>query len=421
MSIEGGRKQEHTGTFSVALQLEAGILTLDNKDIVKIYFIEDIFSFSMVGKIQFFDNIGLMEYGPITGNEKLILAYGEEENWELVFDIFKISRVVQMSGPESGTMNMIEILFVDEMFLSLTQKKYSKSWKDEYISDIVEDISMNMLEIRLKQIERTNEKLPYFYIPYWTASTAINWLIKRASSFVTDTAGYLFYNNIEGTNFVTLEKLLQQTQILKLSEEDTGEYHFEDINMFMYNKILGWSISGIDNLSLKELKGGHKLGYDFTKKELLEPSFEYSTSIKNFTLLGQKSLFKDVSDNTVDYSLEGENDIKILSNLFHNDFIKRYCMQQCINIMVRGHERRYAGAMIEVKWPSAFLKEEHYNKNMQGLYLIKSITHQFSGRAQPYYQQKLVCMKPAYNESDYKELVSATKKNLGGTSNKMGR
>jgi hypothetical protein len=66
--------------------------------------------------------------------------------------------------------------------------------------------------------------------------------------------------------------------------------------------------------------------------------------------------------------------------------------------------------MIEIFWPSADI-DDHYNKHMHGKYLIKSITHVFSGYKTPAYQQKLICIKNGYGESDVEELIKADKRN----------
>jgi len=63
-----------------------------------------------------------------------------------------------------------------------------------------------------------------------------------------------------------------------------------------------------------------------------------------------------------------------------------------------GGASRYAGQKINVFWPSVDLKEV-YNSMDSGMYLIKSITHQFSPMKAPLYTQVLVLIKNAYGSS----------------------
>ena len=61
--------QEDVRTFTVVINTARGLVTLDPSDIIQFYFIEDIFSMSLVGKIIMKDNRGLVEFAPLTGNE----------------------------------------------------------------------------------------------------------------------------------------------------------------------------------------------------------------------------------------------------------------------------------------------------------------------------------------------------------------
>jgi hypothetical protein len=75
-------KQENTGEFTVVLSLDIGDVTLDASSVRQFYFIEDIFSFCVTGKIIFTDERGIFEFGPLTGNETISIVYGEEEDTE---------------------------------------------------------------------------------------------------------------------------------------------------------------------------------------------------------------------------------------------------------------------------------------------------------------------------------------------------
>ncbi|MFW6014837.1 MAG: hypothetical protein ACOCRK_00200 [bacterium] len=73
------------GKFNVILNLDVGLVPLDNNDIMNCYYVEDIFSFCLNGKLRFVDNKGIFEFGPITGNESLFIIYGNHEDIELEF------------------------------------------------------------------------------------------------------------------------------------------------------------------------------------------------------------------------------------------------------------------------------------------------------------------------------------------------
>jgi hypothetical protein len=87
-------------------------------------------------------------------------------------------------------------------------------------------------------------------------------------------------------------------------------------------------------------------------------------------------------------------------------------------ITVRGHERRYAGQLANIYWPSGTLKDV-YNKNLDGKYLVKSVTHYF-GMKRPTYTQKLVLVKTGYTDSNSRNLVKASKTNIEFKNQRLG-
>jgi hypothetical protein len=98
--------------------------------------------------------------------------------------------------------------------------------------------------------------------------------------------------------------------------------------------------------------------------------------------------------------------------MWYDNWIKQYCLQQTFSFLVVGHIDREPGTQIEVEWPSSS-KDEKFNKQFIGRYLIKSITHQFGNNNDQFYIQKLVCIKNGYQDSDSIDLISAKKINLG--------
>lgn len=403
---------DYISKYSVYIKFENQEVHINTTEISILYFIEDIFSYSVVGQFEFHDRQGIMEFGPLTGNEKIGIVYGVENDIERTFDIYKIDKLMPSWSNANGKENHISITFVDEMFYSLVGKQYSLSWKNKRASEIIKDISENILgNPKFHNWEDSIDILDYFYIPYWNPKMAIDWLTKRSRGTRSRKAGYLFYNDINGSNFYTIESLFMQKRLMDIGWNRSGFYLFEGETKHPYNRILGYEMSGIDNLSKREIKGSTLQGYDFDHKELLSNSYNYRNGIENFTLLGEKSLFPDISDSGFSHQLTGENNSRTMDNMYYDDWIKTYSMQQTLSIVVHGHEARYPGSLVEIEWPSSH-KKEIYNKNFAGKYLVKSITHQF-GQGRPFYRQKMILMKNAYEGSDNTDLIKSENSNLG--------
>jgi hypothetical protein len=418
MAFESKSKRPQEQTLSVQLVLEAGVAILDNKDLYMLYFIEDIFSSVITGKLQFADPYGAFELGPITGNEKIIVSYGQDEDREIEFVIYKVNTIQQMGQVESGTKQVFEIFFVEEMLYDLNHYTYSRAWTDTKTSDIVADILRVMLgDPALGEWEDSNEILENFYMPYWRPKDAIKWLIERSSGFTSKQGGYLFFNNRNGVNFITIDKLmtsvLMDTELYRLGTSESD---------WSYNNVLGWKVLGFDSAAKRFLRGGTRLGFDSSTKTFLESSNTYSDSISKHVVLGNYSMFTDISAPLAKTYLEGDSDISLLDNIHQNDFIKRYSKQMMVQITVPGRiKNRFCGGLVEIDWPSS-VKSQVGNKMMKGFYLVKSITHQWSAHQNPPYLQKLVLLKNGYTDVDINkafQLVKATKKNVAGDASEV--
>ena len=412
------RTPEETRTLSITFETYNRGFVLDMKDIEIFWFIEDIFTHSMTGVLRFRDTVGFAEFAPITGSdESLHLTYGQDNDINLTFDVYKVREIVQTGGADTASQNVIEVHFVDDMFQLLTQQKWSRSFVDESVSDIVRHLANNMLQkYSFNKFEASSEKID-FVMPYWTVRQAFKWLLKRGTSTTTGTPGYIFFQNTKGLNFITLESLLQGAP--RIGTPTSGVYKFEEPDKpYFRTRILGWKIQGVDNFTMNFSRGGNNYGFDFDTKTFIRNQYEFLDGLDQTTVLGRKALFTDIGTSRARYELEGDTDTKILDAIFYSDFIKRYSMQQAVKLVMKGHEDRFAGDMIEIEWPSTEKGLVH-NKQMKGIYLVKSVTNQWSA-SRPSWVQKLVCLKNGYTDSRNLNLTLASKRNIYGTTGGIG-
>lgn len=407
-------EQENVGAWSIDITTPIDKYSIDAKDIVRIYFIEDIFSFSMTGKIEFYDQRGLFEVGPITGTEVITITYGGAEKITKYFHVYKVVKCTPMTQAMASKMFYVELLFVDFNFHKLHTKSHSLSFSNIKYTDIIKTIADKHCSITdFEKFEAGKEKIEAYYTGMRTPAEDIKWLMNRCSSAKLGVPGYVFFNSTtkKGWHFCTMESLLSDKNIMEPKAE--GPYLFQNPNMYYINKILSYQLHQVDQQSLKHLIGGHKLGYDSLRKKILDRKFTYEEALAKFTCLGKMSLFtSDMKYEETKQQVTGEDTEDVLDNLWYGNWIKQYTVQQHISIIVQGHEARHAGGLIEIEWNSTD-KDEITNKQMAGPYLVKSVTHQFSGKSNPPWTQKLICLKNGYFESTNTNLVKAKKMNLG--------
>lgn len=403
------REREFTKEFSVILIVDANNFILDENDIIDFHFREDIFSYSMVGRLTFIDKYGITEYGPLTGNERIILRYGRGYDSQLVFDMIKVGKISQSNTTESTRENGIVIDFADTSLEYFVRRRFSRSWKETEISDIVKHILREWVsDPKISQWEENKEEIDVCF-PYFTPMESLMWLSKRGKGQKSKMPGFLYYNSTEDQfsgNWVSFDYLFGPNIYI-----DPNNYLFESDNQYYMNKILYWSISGLDKFSLKNIKGGHRFGYDFKTKKLLDREYSYKDTSKKITMLGKKSLYTDISDYRSMYVNEGENSEYNIDNIYYAGFIKRYNIQQALTIITRGSVERFAGMQVNIQWPSSDKRSGIFNKMWKGKWLVKSITHIFNVKSNIPYRQKMVLLKNAYHDADNRDLVKASKIN----------
>jgi hypothetical protein len=434
--------------FSVVLVLANGVVGVDPTDIYELFFVEDIYSYCISGKMVFSDMFGILEYGPLTGNERLIISYGGVEagsgfapgpvTRRLTFDIIKISNITNISGSDPRSGNQIEIFFADTSFFFFTRRLYSKAWNgNKKIQTIVENIIDNMVKgpnLKYEDIiwdrkAESDTTIENFIMPYWSPMQTIQWLNKRAVT-KRNYHAYLYYNstywtkdtgyNMFSGNWTTIDDLMatdDENHILKApyvffgSPYDSGDE--SDDGATYVSKILDWKLGGVDEQSKRPIKGGHFLSYKFDGKKLMDRTYKYTKEndtedvdldmIKNIQALGNKSLFTDISDSRSNIRRGLYKEYAESNNILYSEFIRIYTSQQHLSVIVRGYQGRFAGQMAEIRWPTSS-SENTANKNLKGLWLTKSITHNFGTRTG--YTQRIVLVKNAYHESDEESLIT---------------
>lgn len=411
------RKNPSIQNLSVKITIDertGGIL--DSQDIQECWFIEDICSFCMYGKIVFYDNVGLVENGPLTGNEMLSFVYGVEEVREVVFHIQKVKNIVQVSNTDPTDVALIEILFTDSSYYNMTVPKYSRSFgtKTKY-TNIIQHLLKNMIGWTSGSInieESKNSIDSPWVMPYWNVSDSIKWLLKRSIGSVSRTSGYLCYNNTYNNwspNIYTLNYLFSENNIV-----DDQDYVFQGGNENTQNKIYEWWINGVDHQSLDIVRGGKFRGFDPSQKKLIEKEYKFTDGLKDSVLMGKKSILSDISDTKASQMSLGETTEADLQSVLYHEWVRKYSLQNMLNIIVQGNEKRYAGHQITIKWRSIDKIEKQWQKQLEGKWLVKSITHNFVGKgtSNENYMQRIVLIKNAFQDSDAKSLINATKTNL---------
>jgi hypothetical protein len=269
MSGQGPHKDVNILTAVIILGGEKYTLILD--DLLHFHFIEDIYSFCMTGKAVLVDREGILEKGQFSAsqNDGFMVIYDTDGNGKrtLQFSIFKIERSEDFIGTVAGTNNILTFILIDPMFFPLTRKKYSLSFKEKKIHEIIDHLAQYMLKTPIDIFDKDETELELWHIPRWDVNTCLKYLMSISEE------PYLYYTSTQIPNKFTrhcvkFEDLLGQKDLMEV-DGDGGIYIFDSDNIYKGSRIKAWNITSVDENSRKALQGAFNLGYDFKKKKLL--------------------------------------------------------------------------------------------------------------------------------------------------------
>lgn len=180
---------------------------------IEISYFEDIFNPVTSGQILLNDSISLIERSGLCGNEYIKLTFERSEKaskdseFSRYFRIYRVGeRILENHSTETYTLHFCS----EELFLS-EQIKVSKSYKNKKISEIIEDVLKNYLKIPQNRLNiDESDGLYDFVIPFKKPFETVNWLANIAQPLGYEGADYLFFENQEGFNFLSLQKLFKK-------------------------------------------------------------------------------------------------------------------------------------------------------------------------------------------------------------------
>jgi len=191
-----------TGTFDL------------QKLFVSINIYEDLFGDSVTMDILLNDSINLPQKAPILGEEYLnFIAHSKSVDGEGVGiapgPMYTVSIANRHLAKDRQQLYLLHLTSEQDIVNSNTT--VSRSWRGKTISQIVNDIYYDYLDIDEVQdliIEKTSG-LENIVIPNWKPFKAVNWLAKRAINN-NNVPNYLFWESNGVTYFQSIETLLTQ-------------------------------------------------------------------------------------------------------------------------------------------------------------------------------------------------------------------
>ena len=285
---------------------------------------EDIYGNFITGDITINDSVGFLANMSFDGTDFLILSFSkpsvEQTNITKTFRIYKVSD----RHPTKDQNENYKLHFCSEEAVLNEQYKVSKSYKNQKISDIVKDIVYNQLKVDPKKFLNENLEVTSgvreIIIPNFKPFEALNWLATQAISGNSRYPGasYLFYENLNGYNFKSLQALYDIPPVAAFKYEpknlnSADDTRLQDLNVEIKNVIGYDMIENWDYLNMVSTGAfaNRLIAIDLLRLRYTVNDFDYlqyfnsSVNMNPYPFLtGAQNRFKDTYNKTFDAMLK---------------------------------------------------------------------------------------------------------------------
>jgi hypothetical protein len=414
---------------------------------------EDIFRGSITGSVLINDAIGIIDRLGLNGSEYLHIVFKKTNQTRPIEKYFKVYRVGERILKNYNTEVYALHFCTDELFLS-EQIKISKAYNGAKISDIVYNVLAKELKIEESKLIIADTFGMYdFIIPYKKPFEAVNWLATYAKSPDYIGSDFVFFHNVEGFNFLSLQSLFMRQPYSRYmfiprnlgDQENTKELGNDIVGIKSYN-----ILDTFDTLMATNMGAfaNRVITVDPMLRRYKNVTFNYSDYFNNSETLNKfmlanntknrlnkypyenyDSVLKVLTSNSEQKKAKGISDkpYAVANDVYIEDYVKNRTAQLAlatysrIKLALSGDPNLTIGMTVDLSLPSmrgsdgsgnASGEKDQYHS---GKYLITAIRHIIDVNMR--YETILEVSKdsfgsllPDYNPSDNSKIISEANK-----------
>lgn len=364
---------------------------------------------------------------PIRGGEKVVIkldtASGNfDRDGDKAFYVKKIENYAADGMKETFTLQLVSREGLTNE-TTRCETKYQKLTIDQHVTSILKDV-LKTNNYESKNIEKTsntysfigNQKKP-FYILTWLLPKGIPVAGKSGTNGAkaTGVAGYFFYENSEGFNYKSVEKLVGG---IDKTNQPVAEYTYsnsiEHNTIAVEYKILDYKLAkNIDLISSLRTGMYSNITFFFDLYENRTDFYQYNLKEEIIEKLGEQDDIDvpggfDNSPSRIlvrssDRGILDPNDIAADSGRDIADMAKSFSrynllFTQSLNMVVPCNIRLKVGDVIAATFPKvSFSDKSEKDSQQSGKYLIKGLRHHFEANANVTY---LSLIRDSYGLTD---------------------
>ena len=385
---------------------------------------ESIYEPYMSANISLVDANNLPAILPIVGNEQLVVSFKTPKFADRTITLaFNSSNMPLKKVSGNQKTQFEELTFVSNTWISGVNKRISDSYEgtiSQMVSDIIDDHVLTFDE-RPPSISGTDEKFKY-NMPFVTPFQAINMLKRKAykkRKNITD-AGFLFFENSNGLNFVSLHELKTRGVKVVLNYGRKNSRNGAEITEERFNsgELLEPKRSFNRALEMSSgIYGGAITRYDLTKKKIESKIVTIEQMETPENLLNKHTLHPSeikyireglFSNNIVNTEAFAQDDIEDNSKIFDLHLERQIDILRSrgnvITLRVAGNSDLNAGDVIRFETPALVNQEKSSGEDdtlVSGNYIISKLDHVIT-------KTKYYCNLELIKDSIIEELLPAS-------------
>jgi hypothetical protein len=388
-----------------------GETTIDlTNSIINVDYFEDILSPCITVVANLMNSNSLLNSLPIRGGERVAIGFktlfGDFDlDEEKSLYVVKVSGISPDSVSEFITLHMVSAEALTNE-TNRCEKRYTGNIKST-VEDILKD-TLKTEKYKSSNIEQTSNSYSFignfkkpFHILTWLGPKAMPAGVGGASgSDAKGVGGFLFYENIEGFNFRSIENLVSSATLGSGDSKTIQKYTYtqaiEDAKVSNEFKILNYSFEKNIDL-MKALRVGMYANrtyfLDFYNHTLQQYDYKLKNEINN-KLGGDSSIpVSDTFSESIsrimlrvsDSGVSANDDVKEESGRDVADMAKSYSrynilFSQALNMVVPCNIKLKVGDVVFAEFPRINRSQNKESDEQQsGHYLIKELRHHFEG------------------------------------------
>jgi hypothetical protein len=391
--------------------------------VISFQYFEDVFSPTVTarvlvqssggGDIEDFKGVGgtkaLLQGLPIIGGErvsikvKTVVGDGIDLTSDPLY-VGGVSEIMSDGDREVFTLNLVSRSAITNETSRVT-KKYPTTQK---IDISVKQIAEEFLKIELPEDNIDSCKNQYGFIgnlrkPF----TVLTWLAGKAipaSGKKDSTAGYFFYQTLDGHYFKSIDELIKQEPYAEYKEDTVQKNALESGVEETATKIMSYTFKQNTNI-LEKLRTGafssHNVFFDPLTFEFPQFTYKLKEFAEQMEVMGEPPELPPIeagsSESLGDYPTRlmtrildrgtMDPDVKVDVNSdpakVQSQSIARYnlLMTQAVQVTVACNSDLRVGMIVKLFFKNqSFEKGNEFDEHTSGLYMIKELCHQFTQR-----------------------------------------